>query len=273
MKPARPLLTFLCACLAAPTGASGQQPAVPIGNWQSVTGDTYTNALHPVISGGEMYLRIEVLNDGSFRGEWGEYRCSGVSTGAYGYATIPCGFSGKGEPVSGRFGPGQQGAIDLGRIGRSAFTWSAPAADELAIDLPRDWRGGADRPLFRARMTRDGKRKPAAGTSPSAGPDTGPLLSSVALYREFKQNEKAALAKYAGRRMVLDGRRGTFIELSNGGAAIHIADGFTSRALVLVFPDGRPVSGLAEGAPFRFSCVVESFDYLYVHLQDCSIVR
>jgi hypothetical protein len=122
-------------------------------------------------------------------------------------------------------------------------------------------------------MTRDGKRKSTTSTSSSPAGDTGPLLSSVALYREFKENEKAALGKYAGRRMVLEGRRGTFIDLSSGGAAIHVADGFTSRALVLVFPNLKEVSGLAEGQQFRFSCVVESFDYLYVHLQDCSIVR
>jgi hypothetical protein len=42
---------------------------------------------------------------------------------------------------------------------------------------------------------------------------------------------------------------------------------------VLVFEDLRQVNGLAEGQQFRFRCTVESFDYLYVHLEDCSIVR
>jgi hypothetical protein len=59
------------------------------------------------------------------------------------------------------------------------------------------------------------------------------------------------------------------IELSDGGAAVHIADGFTSRALVLVFRDRKQVSGIGEGAPFRFTCTVEGFDYQYVHMKDC----
>jgi hypothetical protein len=165
--------------------------------------------------------------------------------------------------------PGRQGVIDLGRLGRGAFSWGAPAVGELAIDLPKDWHG--DAVLYRARLTRDGKGGPATSTPPAG--DAGPLLSANALYREFKQNSEAALRSYAGKTLVLEGRRGTLIELSDGGAAIHIADGFTSRALVLVFRDPRQVSGIGEGAQFRFSCRVESFDYLYVHLEDCSIVR
>ena len=266
----RALMTLLAVSIAAAAGAVAQEPAVPVGHWQSVTSETYTSALHPILTGGEMYLKIDVSNDGSFRGEWGEYFCSGGSLGAYGYITFPCRLSGKGAPVSGRFGPGRQGVIDLGQRGRSAFNWTAPAAGELAIDLPKNWQG-ADAVLYRARMTRDGKSKSAAAAAPA--PDAGPLLSAVALYREFKQDEKGALKRHAGRRLVLEGRRGTLIELSAGGAAIHIADGFTSRALVLVFGDLREVSGISEGAPFRFTCTVESFDYLYVHLEDCSIVR
>jgi hypothetical protein len=120
-------------------------------------------------------------------------------------------------------------------------------------------------------MTRDGKGKPAA-TSAASG-DAGPVLSANALYREFNRDSEAALKRYAGRTMVLEGRRGTLIDLSDGGAAIHIADGFTSRALVLVFADLKEVSGIGEGEPFRFKCIVESFDYQYLHLEDCSIVR
>ena len=160
--------------------------------------------------------------------------------------------------------------IDLGRLGRSAFSWGAPAVDELTIDLPKNWQGG-DAILYRARLTRDGKGKPATATPPAR--DAGPLLSANALYREFNQDFKSALGRYAGKTLVLEGRRGTLIPLSDGGAAIHIADGFTSRALVLVFDNLRDVSGLSEGAQFRFACTVESFDYQYVHMEDCSIVR
>ena len=269
MKPALQRVIVFGASIAAAVGALAQEPAFPAGNWASVTSETYSTPLHPVVTGAEFYLKIDVSNDGSFRGEWGEYYCSGVSVGAYGFATIPCRLSGTGAPVSGRFGPGRQGVIDLGRLGRSAFSWTAPAAGELAIDLPKDWRG--DAVLWRARLTRDGKGKPASTTPPPG--DAGPLLSANALYREFNKDSNAALRRHAGTTLVLEGRRGTLIELSDGGAAIHIADGFTSRALVLVFRDLREVSGISEGAQFRFRCTVESFDYLYVHLEGCSIVR
>jgi hypothetical protein len=111
----------------------------------------------------------------------------------------------------------------------------------------------------------------APTTTPPAG--DAPLLSANALYREFNQDSNAALGRYAGKTLGLEERRGTRIPLSDGGAAIHIADGFTRRALVLVFRDLREVSGISEGVPFGFRCTVESFGYLYVHLRDCSIVR
>ena len=270
MTPALQRLTLFTASMAAAAVALAQGPALPTGNWQSATSETYTSPLHPVLTRAEFYLKIDVANDGSFRGEWGEYYCSGSSVGAFGITTFPCRVSGKSERVSGRFGPGRQGVIDLGRLGRSAFSWDTPTVDELAIDLPRNWQG-TEATFHRARLTRDGKPKPAPG-APSAG-DSGPLLSANALYREFNRDEKGALGRYAGKRLVLEGRRGTLIALSDGGAAIHIADGFTDRALVLVFRDLKQVSGINEGAQFRFTCIVESFDYLYVHLEGCSIVR
>lgn len=269
MKETLQCLTLFAASLAAANAALAQEPAFPPGNWQSTTNETYTNPLHPVLTGAEFYLKIEVSNDGSFRGEWGEYFCSGGS-GAFGISTFSCRLYGKTERVSGRFGTGRQGVIDLGRLGRSAFTWTAPAVDELAIDLPKNWQGG-DATLYRARLTRDGKGRPTTATPPA--PDAGPALSANALYREFNQDSQAALGRYMGKRLVLEGRRGTLIPLSDGGAAIHIADGFTSRALVLAFGDLREVNGISEGAVFRFTCTVESFDYLYVHMEDCSIVR
>jgi len=269
MKAALQRVTVFVASIAAAVGALAQEPAFPAGHWEAVASETYTSPLHPVLTGAEFYLKIDVSNDGSFRGEWGEYFCSGVSPGAFGISTFPCRFSGKSARVSGRFGPSRQGVIDLGRLGRSAFSWAAPAVDELVIDLPKNWRGDAI--LYRARLTRDGKGKPVTPTPPAG--DAGPLLSANALYREFNQDSNAALGRYAGKTLVLEGRRGTLIPLSDGGAAIHIADGFTSRALVLVFRDLREVSGISEGAQFGFRCTVESFDYLYVHLEDCSIVR
>jgi hypothetical protein len=258
-------LMLFAAFIATAAGALAQDPAIPAGHWQSVTSETYAWPLHPVLTRAEFYLNIDVATDGSFAGQWGEYTCSGSSVGAFGVTTFPCRFSGKSERVSGRFGPGRQGQIDLGRPGRSTFTWSARGADQLAIELPKNWRGDAI--LYLARLTRNGK--PAV----KPDPDATRLLSAVALYREFTKDERAALQRWAGRTVVLDGRRGTLIPLSDGGAAIHIADGFTSRALVLGFAKPAEVSGISEGAQFRFRCTVESFDYQYVHLEGCSIVR
>ncbi len=275
MKPAFQRLMVCFSSIALTAGVLAQEPAIPAGHWESVASETYSTALHPVPSGAEFYLEIDVAADGSFRGEWGEYSCSGMSLGAYGFATFPCRFSGSRATASGRFGPDGQGVIELGRLGRSGFSWTQPASGELAIDLPKGWRG--DAVLWRARLTRDGKGKPAgaaASTGASGAPagDAGPLLSANALYREFIKSESAALARHAGRTLVLEGRRGTLIELSDGGAAIHIADGFTSRALVLFFNDLRQVRGISEGQQFRFQCRVDSFDYLYVHLENCSLV-
>jgi hypothetical protein len=258
MKKVIALVVFI----ATAVGASAQEPAVPIGNWQSAASETITWALHPALTGGELYLKIDISKDGGFGGEWGEYFCSGGSP------YFSCRLSGKSERVSGRFGPSGDGVIDLGRLGRSTFNWSTSAVNDLVIVLPKNWQG-AKEILYRARMTRDGK--PAPPTPPPGA--AGPLSSAVALYREFNKDEKAALNRYAGKTLVLEGRRGDLIQLSDGGAAVHIADGFTSRALVLAFRDQKEVSGIGEGTQFRFRCTVESFDYLYVHMKDCSIVR
>ena len=99
------------------------------------------------------------------------------------------------------------------------------------------------------------------------------MLSGVALYREFKQNAQAALARHAGKPLALEGQRGNLILLSDGGAAIHVPDGFQPRALVLHFRDSSEVKGVGEGMRFRFRCTVMNFDYQYLELGDCSVVR
>src|SRR6188508_3103781 len=108
MKAALQRVTVFVASIAAAAGALAQEPELPAGHWESVSSETYSTPFHPVVTGAEFYLKIDMSNDGSFRGEWGEYYCSGVSTGAYGFATFPCRFSGTSAPVSGRFGPGGQ---------------------------------------------------------------------------------------------------------------------------------------------------------------------
>lgn len=112
-----------------------------------------------------------------------------------------------------------------------------------------------------------------ANDSPASEPKAGKALSAVALYREFKENENAAQRKYGGTTQILEGIRGTRIDTSFGTVAIHVPDGYTDRALVLSFPDPRQVDGIEKGVSFRFRCRVESFDYQYVHLEDCAVMQ
>jgi len=264
MKPMLQVLTLLSGAIAA-VGAFAEEPRIPAGNWQSAQWATYTN---PAFAGSEFFLNIDVAKDGSFRGVWGQYFCTSYA-GAYGLTTHSCSRNGS-YRVSGRFGPDRRGDIDLQKLGRSAFKWTAPAANQLVIDLPKNWQG-SDAILYRARLTRDGKGKPAAGSAPAR--DEGPLLSAVVFYREFVKNSDAALARYRGKTLVLEGRRGELIQLSDGGAAIHVADGFRSRALVLVFPQAKQINGINKNARFRFKCTVANFDYQYVQMQNCSILQ
>lgn len=263
MAPMFGRLAVLAAFLAAAVAALAAETQLPKDHWQSPGSGTYTN---PAMTGAEFYLNIDVADDGSFRGVWSQYFCTAYP-GAYGVSIYSCSRM-KSSRVTGKFGSGGRGVIDLEKLGRSAFTWSAPRAGELAIDLPKNWQGD-EQILYRARMTRDGKLKPAT----VAGSEEGPLLSAVALYREFKQDSEAALRRYSGKTLELEGRRGALIELSDGGAAIHIADGFTSRALVLMFADLNAVRDIAEGSTFRFQCTLAGFDYEYVQLENCAIVR
>ena len=258
------VFTLVMATVAA---ALARQPISPTGNWQSVRSETYSTPLHPVVTRAEFYLNIEVASDGSFRGQWAEYTCV-PSIGAFGVSTYSCRSSASGGRASGKFGPAGQGAIELEKLGGSAFTWSAPSINELAIDLPRNWQAGqASAAYHRARMTRDGKPKP------ESKPDEGPLLSAPALYREFLKDAQGTLARVKGRTLVLEGRRGTLIQMSDGGAAIHVPDGYQPRALVLLFRQLSEVNGIAEGAQFRFRCSVDDWAYQYVHLADCTVVR
>jgi hypothetical protein len=260
------LLVFTLSIATAAAGALARQQIVPAGNWQSVRNETYSSPLHPVVTRAEFYLNIDIASDGSFRGQWGEYTCV-PSIGAYGYSTYPCRSSASSGRVSGNFSPAGQGVIELEKLGRSAFNWSTPSITELAIDLPRNWHG-SEAVFHRARMTRDGKPRPAPPK-----PDEGPLLSAPALYREFLKDETGTLARYKGQTVVLEGRRGTLIQMSDGGAAIHVPDGYQPRALVLLFRRLSDVSGIGEGAQFRFRCSVDDWAYQYVHLDNCTVVR
>lgn len=258
-------LMVVTLSIATATGAVARQQIAPTGNWQSVKNETYSSPLHPVVTRAEFYLNVDIASDGSFRGQWGEYSCV-PSIGAYGYSTYRCGSASSGR-VSGNFGPAGKGVIELEKLGRSALTWSTPSIHELAIDLPRNWQG-SEAVFHRARMTRDGKPQPS-----SSNPDNSPLLSAPALYREFLKDEQGTLTRYKSQMLVLEGRRGTLIQMSDGGAAIHVPDGTQPRALVLLFRRLSDISGIAEGAQFRFRCTVDDWAYQYVHLDNCTVVR
>jgi hypothetical protein len=257
---------IIAGIITAASSASAQETPRPMGKWRSGLAETYTN---PALAGSGLYLDVDVASNGSFRGTWAQYFCTAYP-GAYGIAIHSCSMNPKTKkPVSGRFGPDRRGVIDIAQLGRSAFTWTAASADEVSIDLPKNWQG-KDAILYRARLTRDGKPKSSAA---SAQRDEGPVLSSVALYREFKKDAQTALARHGGKTLELEGLRGNFIALSDGGAAIHVPDGFQPRALVLYFRDLKEVKGIGEGMRFRFRCTVMNFDYQYVQLDDCSVVR
>src|SRR5687767_6092894 len=104
MKSASRGVKLLAAVAAIAACASAQRGEGPVGNWQSPATETFANPLHPRLTGGEIYLKIDVAADGSFRGEWGEYFCTST-LGAYGVLAATCRLDGKSERVSGRFGP------------------------------------------------------------------------------------------------------------------------------------------------------------------------
>ena len=113
-------MAFLAGTIAA-VGAFAQESRIPTGNWQSARSATYTN---PALTGADLYLDINVAKDGSFRGTWGQYLCTAYP-GAHGISIYSCTRTGSNR-VSGRFGPGRQGTIDLHKLGRSPFAWNAP---------------------------------------------------------------------------------------------------------------------------------------------------
>ena len=103
----------------------------------------------------------------------------------------------------------------------------------------------------------------AAGATP---------LSANALYREFRDNPVDATDRYAGRAVVLDGLRGEMILLSGGvQAAVHVAEGRTTNALILLFSDRNQLRGIKLGQRFRFKCVVDKYQSPTLWMEDCSV--
>jgi hypothetical protein len=98
------------------------------------------------------------------------------------------------------------------------------------------------------------------------------LLSANALYREFRANPVDATDRYAGRAVVLEGLRGEMILLSDGvQAAVHVAEGRTTNALILLFSDRNQLRGINPGQRFRFTCVVDKYQNPTVWMEDCSV--
>jgi hypothetical protein len=62
------------------------------------------------------------------------------------------------------------------------------------------------------------------------------------------------------------------ILLPNGvQAAVHVADGRRTNALILLFSDRNQLRGINSGQRFRFKCVVDKYEYATVWMEDCSI--
>lgn len=109
----------------------------------------------------------------------------------------------------------------------------------------------------------------AQSTGPNAGAN---LLSANALYREFQDNPVDATDRYAGRAVILEGLRGEMILTSDGvQAAVHVADGSRTNALILAFSDRNQLRGIGRGQRFRFKCAVEKYQYAILWMEDCSI--
>ena len=129
-------LDGLCRVHRSCGGTFAQEPAFPVGNWQSVTNETYTSPLHPVLTGAELYLKIDVSNDGSFRGEWREYSCFG-SVGEFGTPTSRVALTGKASAFP----------ADSARVVRVSSTWGGWAA-ALSVGLrplSTNWRSSCRR--------------------------------------------------------------------------------------------------------------------------------
>src|SRR5262245_62256729 len=103
--------SILAAYAAMALAALAAERELPTGHWQSPGSGTYTN---PAMTGAEMYLNIDVANDGAFRGVWGRYFCTAYP-GAYGVSTYSCTRTGS-DRVSGRFDPGGGGVIVLDKL-------------------------------------------------------------------------------------------------------------------------------------------------------------
>lgn len=243
--------------------ASRAWSQAPVGVWQSPKSVTFTN---PALAGSEFALEVEVGADGRFKGTWGQYLCTSFP-GAYGVAIISCSRS-DGGAARGVFTADGAGQIELGGLGRASLRWTS-STEELSIELPRDWQDAETPVLYRSKLKLGGSG--GGARSKSSRKPQERLLSAVALYREFVANQDAALARHAGKTYSLEGLRGTFIRLSMGGAAIHVPDGTQPRALVLMFDDVDEAAALVEGAPFRFQCTVEAFDYGYLTMKDCVV--
>jgi hypothetical protein len=225
----------------------------------------------------EMYLDITIAGDGRFRGEWKEYLCAS-SIGAYGYIAYSCKRDGgTGGVISGTLDR-SGGVADLGRWGRQPLVVKTVDADEFIVELPQGWRGESF-DGYRARLRREGApEKPLRSEEPPPPKDTdesGQVLSANALFREFSADATTAGSRYGGQVMTLEGRVGDEVILSSDGvsAAVHIADGFLSRALILMFPDRRDVAGVTKGTRLRFRCSVNEFKYEILWLENCSTVR
>lgn len=102
---------------------------------------------------------------------------------------------------------------------------------------------------------------------------SGPaVLSASDFYREFRDNPLDATDRYGRRAVVLEGPRGEMILMSDGvQAAVHIAEGARTNALILTFSDRNQLRGIGQGQRFRARCTVHEYKYSTIWLEDCSV--
>jgi hypothetical protein len=159
--------------------------------------------------------------------------------------------------------------------------WALAAVGTIAVAVGLGvysvgpWRTTTPMPIAQSDRSETGtpsERKKPLGAVAERPTVVVSLLSANALYREFQNNPVDASAKYVDQAVVLQGRRGEMILLSDGvGAAVHIADGDRPNALILSFPNRKQLKGLDRDATFRFKCTVTKYEFGTVWMQGCSI--
>jgi hypothetical protein len=129
---------------ATPASAGASAATTTAGRWVSDPWASYTNA---AMTSSSFYLEIATVNDGGFSGSWARYVCLTQTYGIW-----SCGKDQSEGAATGRLEANGTGWIQLERLGRSTLVWTAKSANELAIELPRNWQSAGV--LFKSTVKR-----------------------------------------------------------------------------------------------------------------------